>query len=658
MRSVFISYATADRTDAVAICEAIERRGTPCWIASRDVQPGENYQEAIVHAIRQSRALVLVFSDRANNSDEIKKELSLVSRYHIPLIALRTEDVEPSDAFAYELSTRQWIDLFVDWDRSLDVLVRRIDQLSPHEPDASPDTVAAAAIAPVSRSARAHAPASPQPTRRRTLISAAAVLLIAAVVGGWFLLRPTASAAHTMDVRLTGFDRLSPDLPAGMPDATRDEIIAAFNNDGVVGVSTATAPPPGTAPAYALGGSMRHDGERVRIIARLTNERSGVTLWSNTYNYDAKDVGRIPRWMAVNVGDVIRSALFAASTYPKALPDPVLAAYLQFAQNLANDGGGPTKALDFAHKVVAIAPDFSWGWSAVEIAAAAAIDPQSPKQLKTLRDEALRAADTALQLDPSNSEALAYKSWLIDQGDLAGREALLQRALRARPLACGCEHHFYAAMLEEVGRTQDAIAEFRRSIDVLALNPSSQVELASALIATGKPQEAKAHIDAALDLSTDPALAGLLAVFTAPLTGEYATGLKAAQDPAAQAPPELQSAVIAAFEAMISGNPHAKAAAADRLVALPVGTGALLKVRLLGALGANAQALRMLEGAIAANRAGLRATLFEPTLAGARADPDFPGVLQRLGLIRYWKASHTRPDFCTVPNAPTVCRSI
>jgi hypothetical protein len=43
-RAVFISYATADRKEALSICKAMERRGTKCWISSRDVAPGENYQ--------------------------------------------------------------------------------------------------------------------------------------------------------------------------------------------------------------------------------------------------------------------------------------------------------------------------------------------------------------------------------------------------------------------------------------------------------------------------------------------------------------------------------------------------------------------------------------------------------------------------------------
>ena len=133
-RPVFVSYATADRKEALAVCKAIERRGSRCWISCRDVAPGQNYQEEIARSVRNARAVVLVFSDAANNSDEIKKELSLGSRYHVPVMALRIEDVEPSDAFAYELSTRQWIDAFEGWDKSLDALVARIAQIPGAEP--------------------------------------------------------------------------------------------------------------------------------------------------------------------------------------------------------------------------------------------------------------------------------------------------------------------------------------------------------------------------------------------------------------------------------------------------------------------------------------------------------------------------------------------
>ena len=125
-----------DRKQALAVCKAIESRGTHCWISTRDVAPGENYQEAIVRSIRDARAMVLVFSEAANNSDEIKKELSLASRYRVPVMALRIEDVEPSDAFAYELSTRQWIDAFEGWDEIDRLACRPYRQLSGAEPPA------------------------------------------------------------------------------------------------------------------------------------------------------------------------------------------------------------------------------------------------------------------------------------------------------------------------------------------------------------------------------------------------------------------------------------------------------------------------------------------------------------------------------------------
>ena len=92
--------------------------------------------------------MVLVFSEAANNSDEIKKELSLASRYRMPVIALRIEDVEPSDAFAYELSTRQWIDAFDGWDKSIDCAGQPHRQLSGAEPvtAAMPHLLAAARL--------------------------------------------------------------------------------------------------------------------------------------------------------------------------------------------------------------------------------------------------------------------------------------------------------------------------------------------------------------------------------------------------------------------------------------------------------------------------------------------------------------------------------
>ena len=147
---VFISHSSQDHEVAVRVCEALEQRGLGCWLASRDVSPGDNFQEAIVKAICAVRAMVLVFTGSANNSDEIKKEIALASHYHLAVLPVRVENVAPTGAFLYELSTRQWIDAFDDWDQAMSRLAGQIRGMAsgpaaaPAAPAASTDPAATA----------------------------------------------------------------------------------------------------------------------------------------------------------------------------------------------------------------------------------------------------------------------------------------------------------------------------------------------------------------------------------------------------------------------------------------------------------------------------------------------------------------------------------
>jgi len=59
---VFISYSSKDKPIADAICANVEATGIRCWIAPRDIAPGEDWPTAITKTISHSRILVLVFS--------------------------------------------------------------------------------------------------------------------------------------------------------------------------------------------------------------------------------------------------------------------------------------------------------------------------------------------------------------------------------------------------------------------------------------------------------------------------------------------------------------------------------------------------------------------------------------------------------------------
>jgi tetratricopeptide (TPR) repeat protein len=634
-RRVFISYATADRKQALSVCKAIERRGTTCWISTRDVQPGENYQEAIVQAVRNARAVVLVFSEAANNSDEIKKELSLASRYRVPVMALRIADVEPSDAFAYELSTRQWIDAFEGWDKSLDALVNRLAQLADPEP--------------VATATAARPPRRPRLPGRAIGIAAGAGLLLLIAVAAWWVLRPPQAAAHSMTVRLTGFKLLSADLPAEMRDSVNSEIAAAFNADGVIGVSTASAPSPGTSPAYALAGTIGRIGDSIRVITRFTNERTGAILWSDSVDYAADAVSKIPHKIAVDAGIVVRCGLSGASTYHKPLPDPVLKDYMQYCQESWAYGG--TKTLLPAQRVVAAVPDFSWGWSAVQTGfMQAAQDEPDERRAAELRAAGLEAANKALALDPRNSEALDRKTYLIDRRDWLAQETLYKRAIAAKPLDCGCQHYGYGLMLAKVGRLRDAIEQQRAATDMLALWPDSQRTLADLLAAVGETEQARQHFATAIELSNDPDLASRIAVSAGTDTGDYADAIAALRDPQFRVTEETRAPLLAGYLALASRDPQAKAKASRSLIALPREVQDDRVATMLGALGANREAL-----AIASDKPWL---FWRRSMRGILNDPGFPAVAAQLGLMRYWKTSRTRPDVCLTRNAPPFCRSI
>jgi TIR domain-containing protein len=190
---IFITYSSKDQAVARTICTALENRGLACWISSRNVRPGQNYQEQIVKAIRTAKIMVLVFTANANNSNEIKKELALASQNNLVVIPVRIEDVVPNEAFAYEFATRQWIDLFHDWENSIGHLVEHIAAAIDDHPsgnrakagfeltgDASAPSLGKPVMA-ASASAIALASFLARPSSRWAMISGLAVIVAAAI---------------------------------------------------------------------------------------------------------------------------------------------------------------------------------------------------------------------------------------------------------------------------------------------------------------------------------------------------------------------------------------------------------------------------------------------------------------------------------------------
>lgn len=109
---VFLSYASADRAAAVAVCAALEARGIACWVAPRDVKAGADWGEAILTAIGRAHAMVLILSRHTAGSVHVRNEVVTAVSQGLALVPVRIEDCQPGGALRLHLAGAHWLDVF------------------------------------------------------------------------------------------------------------------------------------------------------------------------------------------------------------------------------------------------------------------------------------------------------------------------------------------------------------------------------------------------------------------------------------------------------------------------------------------------------------------------------------------------------------------
>src|ERR1700731_693796 len=110
-RTVFLSDASPDAEVANQVCQFLESHVVSCWMAPRDVKPGAAYADAIVRAINEASALVLVLSAAAMASEHVSREVERAASKKKPVVAFRVDAAALSAELEYFLSRSQWIDV-------------------------------------------------------------------------------------------------------------------------------------------------------------------------------------------------------------------------------------------------------------------------------------------------------------------------------------------------------------------------------------------------------------------------------------------------------------------------------------------------------------------------------------------------------------------
>jgi len=104
----FISYSSYDEYFATSIVNVLEKFGATCWIASRDLADACAYNRGITKAIESSEAIVLILSQKSDESEEVERELSLASQVKKKIIVINIDACKPKN-LKYWTSTSQWI---------------------------------------------------------------------------------------------------------------------------------------------------------------------------------------------------------------------------------------------------------------------------------------------------------------------------------------------------------------------------------------------------------------------------------------------------------------------------------------------------------------------------------------------------------------------
>ena len=183
---VFISYCTEDAPVAEAVCGALEQDGIKCWMAPRDVQPGENWGRSIIKAIASSKLMVLVFSGHTNTSRHVNNEIERAVSHRITILPFRIEKVQPSEDLELFISSCHWLDAYTPpLDAKISQLVAAVRGVITGKPVAAP---AAAAPLPIATKL-AEAPV-PRAANRGPILAGGAALLLLLAGAAFYFLRP------------------------------------------------------------------------------------------------------------------------------------------------------------------------------------------------------------------------------------------------------------------------------------------------------------------------------------------------------------------------------------------------------------------------------------------------------------------------------------
>jgi len=258
--------------------------------------------------------------------------------------------------------------------------------------------------------------------------------------------------------------------------------------------------------AHLIEGSVRKQGDRVRIVAELINAADGRSIWSETYDRELKDVFAVQEEIAKSVAEQMKVRLLGEKAHSDAVPsnqnpaahNAVLQSDFYFQQQTAES---IRRAISFAQEAVRLDPNYALAYAKLsqawrQYAASFAIDDASKGY-----DEARQAADKAVSLAPDLPEVRMTVGLLaMNPGlDFAGGEKDFRRVLQSSPNNAAAKNGLCLSLLAQ-GRFTEAEEACRQALLLDPLLTNLWFNLGRITVGTGRYKEAEEAFRKGLEL--------------------------------------------------------------------------------------------------------------------------------------------------------------
>jgi TolB-like protein/Flp pilus assembly protein TadD len=382
-----------------------------------------------------------------------------------------------------------------------------------------------------------------------------------------------------------------------------------------------------------LEGTVRKQGDRVRIVADLVKAADGSEVWSRTFDRELKDIFAVQAEIAEAVATSLELTVLGpdnesaknASTRSVEAHNAYLQGHFYFERGNLQDY---RKSVDFFDQATRIDPDYALAYAERSEAWAWIGDLSSEKQ-KEAWAAAASDAEKAIAINPNLAEAHAALGWVRFFIEWKFAEGLveLRRAQRLSPWN-PTANDLMARVVVYLGQLPEAEKLARQAIELDPLSYQARTSLARILFNEEKLAEAEAEARTAAELQPTAAGNHRWQVLVAIQRGDGEAALREAQ----LEPNDGYRRFELALARHTRGERGASDAALAELIEKDRNFLAYQIAEVYAWRGERDKAFEWLQVSLDNHDTGTLSLLINPLMRGLRHDPRYGGMLAKIGL--------------------------